>query len=838
MKFYTSVFVNRGKINLRGYDNGKRIKKSIHYKPYLFVNSNDKNEKYKNHLGQPVSRIDFGSTSEAWQFIQQYENVDNFPIYGLTNWSYLFLNDTYPGQVEFDTEKIKVAYLDIEVAADQGFPSVDLATKEITAISFKVNNTNLVFGCGAFESDDINIVYHKCKNEIELLQRFIVAWQNADHDIISGWNIEGFDIPYLYNRINNVLGEGEALLLSPWNVVKIKDVIAPSGLTYKKVNIEGIAVLDYLQLYKKFSYTNQESYRLDFIASQELGEKKIDYSEYDSLLGLYKHNFQKFIEYNIKDVELVQRLDEKLKFIDLVLVLAYDAKINYNDALTTVLMWDVIIHNYLRTKDIVIPPVKYEGRTQIAGGHVKDPQIGLHKWVVSFDLTSLYPMLIQQYNMSPETFAGSVPLQTIPEILDGGYDQYKQLMVDENVCITAKGIKYKRDFQGFLPKMMEYNFAKRAEYKKKMLEAKQKLENVDGLSKAQIEAIKNDIAKYNGYQQAIKIKLNSAYGATANPYFRWFTPTLAESITLTGQLTIQWAERRINNYLNKIVGNKKHKDYVIASDTDSLYLNMEDIVKLSFKNIPDDCSTVVAFLDNVCKQKIEPFLEKQFQELGVYVNAFKQKMKMKRECIANKGIWTAKKHYILNVYNQEGVQYREPKLKLQGIEAVRSSTPQVCRDKIKAAMVVILSKENDDLIEFIKQFRSEFNKMPFNDIAFPRSIKGLKKYHDQSKIYVKGTPIHVKGALLYNYLIDKNNIKKYQKVFDGDKIKFCWLITPNPINDTVISAPANLPNEFGLNKYLDYDKQFEKSFVEPLKTITNAIGWSTKKENTLDRFFV
>ena len=329
----------------------------------------------------------------------------------------------------------------------------------------------------------------------------------------------------------------------------------------------------------------------------------------------------------------------------------------------------------------------------------------------------------------------------------------------------------------------------------------------------------------------------------SNQYFRWFDNRHAESITKSGQLAIRWIEREMNKYMNKIL-HTTDVDYVIASDTDSIYVEMDEVVINMFAGDgednggSDDPHVVVEALDKWIEAKIQPYINKCYKKLAEYTNAYQQKMFMKRESIANKGIWTAKKRYILNVYNNEGVSYAEPKIKMTGIEAVRSSTPAVCRDKIKKAISIIINKTEDDFIKFISDFREEFKKLPFEDVAFPRGVRGLTKYNDTASIYSKGTPIHVKGALLYNHFLKQKKLEKeLQLIGDSDKIKFSYLRLPNPIRDMVISVPNILPKSFGLDDYIDYDMQFDKSFLEPIKKISKEIGWKTEQINTLEAFY-
>lgn len=842
--FYTSVAISRGDILLRGYEGEQKIQRRIAYKPSLYIHSKQGNSEYRNLKGAAVDKIEFGSIGEARDFVKRYSEVENFHVYGMTNYTYAFINEQYPGELDYDPKKISKVNIDIEVAADQGFPSIQRADKEITAITMKKDDVYIVIGCGLFDvtklPEDIQpkVKYMKCADEAELLLKFLDVWRSKwfSPDLVTGWNIEIFDIPYMVNRIKRVLGEAMAKKMSPWEIVEER-TISVAGRDHQTYTLVGISTLDYLQLYRKFSFTMQESYKLDHICHIELGERKMDYSEFDSLFDLYKKDYQKFIEYNIRDVDLVDRLEDKLKFIEQVFAIAYDGKVNYQDAFTSVRMWDIIIHNYLLSQKIVIPNNRVGTKDrQIIGAFVKDPNVGIHKWVVSFDLNSLYPHLIMQYNISPETFVGQIASlggeEGVDKIMGGYLDDLsvRNQLITQNVACAASGCMFDKDYRGFLPKLMEKMYNDRVVYKKRMIEYKQKQE-----VEPSEENIKK-IAQNHNMQLAKKIQLNSAYGALSNEYFRWFDPKLAESITLSGQLSIKWIEREMNKYLNNLFKTKDN-DYVLACDTDSMYITLERLV--------DQCGLtgnateeIVKFLDRVCEDKLEPFIERCYEQLGRYVNAYEQKMKMKREAIADKGIWTAKKRYILNVWNNEGVSYSEPKLKMMGIEAVRSSTPQACRNNIKKAIGVIINQDEDAIIAFINKFRLEFSQLPFEDVAFPRGCKGLTEYGDSNTIYRKATPIQVRGALVYNHLLKQKKLdQRYQLIQEGDKIKFCYMKLPNPIRENVIACQGNLPRQLGLDQYIDYDTQYDKAFVEPIKTILDAIGWRVEKKASLDNFW-
>ena len=744
---------------------------------------------------------------------------------------YQYISEKYPeDEIKFDISKIKLVTLDIETTAEYGFPDVESAQEQIIAITIQDYTTKqiITWGVKPFANKQENVTYHHCPTEHELLSHFINHWMQDVPDVVTGWNIQLFDIPYICKRLNRVLGEKLMKRFSNWGLVTEGEVVI-MGRTHPVFDVGGLTQLDYLDLYKKFTYKAQESYRLDYIAEVELGQKKLDHSEFETFKDFYTKGWQKFIEYNIVDVELVDRLEDKMKLIELALTMGfYDAKVNYADVFYQVRMWDNIIYNDLKKRDIVIPPRnKSQKNEKYAGAYVKEPIPGKYDWVVSFDLNSLYPHLIMQYNISPETLLEERhPTATVDRILNEeiNFELYK----DNAVC--ANGAMFRKDIRGFLPQLMEKMYGDRVVFKKKMLAAKQQYE------KTPTKALEKEIARCNNIQMAKKISLNSAYGAIGNQYFRYYKLANAEAITLSGQVSIRWIENKTNEYLNNLL-QTKDTDYVIASDTDSIYINFGPLVDKFFGAKSGDKAAVVSILDKICQEKLEPFIEGSYEKLASYVNAYDQKMQMKRENIADRGIWTAKKRYILNVWDSEGVRYEEPKLKMMGIEAVKSSTPAPCRRMIKDALKLMMSGTEEDVIDFIDKSRAEFKSLPPEQISFPRSVSDVQKYKGSAEIYIKGTPIHVRGALLYNhYLKDKKLTNKYSLIQNGEKIKFCYLKKPNILHENVISFIQDFPTELGLDKYIDYDLQFDKSFLEPLKIILDSIGWSVEKTINLELF--
>jgi DNA polymerase elongation subunit (family B) len=768
---------------------------------------------------------------EAKDFMELYKGVNGFNIYGNTNYVAQFIQDRWSDEIEFDPNAINIVNIDIEVASDEGFPEPDQAYHPVISIALKSSKDDnyYVWGLGEYDTSKAilpNVQYLHCRDEKDLLEKFLLFWSKLKPDVVTGWNVRFFDIPYIINRMNRVLGENLTKKMSPWDIVEQRQVRykLKEMNTYEMV---GISQLDYLDLFQKFgySYGNQESYALNHIAYVVLGERKLSYEEFGNLHTLYKEDHQKFIDYNVKDVQLVDRLEDKMGLIVLAMTIAYKAGVNYNDTFGTTGIWDTIIYRNLCSKKIAILPNLDKVKNDYPGGFVKDPHVGMHNWVCSFDLNSLYPNLIIQYNMSPETIVqdNMNPNASVAKCLSG------EVVNDTEYAMAANGVYFHKDKRGVLPSIVTEYYGERVDIKNKMLDAKKRLEK-EGKS----YAIERDINRYENQQMAIKILLNSLYGALGNRYFRYFDMRIAEGITLSGQLSVLKAEKAINDYMNGVL--KTDKDYVIAIDTDSVYLNLSDLVEKTYADKTKE--ETVNYLDKVCSKAIEPVIVKAFDELSTQMNAYENRMVMAREAIADRGVWTAKKRYILNVHNNEGVQYAEPKLKIMGIEAVKSSTPQICRDRFKEAFNLIMSGTNKDIQKFIADFREEFRSQDPEAVAFPRGVNGLDKNSDKKTIYGKGTPIHVRGSLLYNALLKKHRLNnRLGEIKNGEKIKFVYLTMPNPIRENVISFPDILPKQLDLHRFIDYDKQFDKSFVEPIRLILDAIGWTVEEQSTLESFF-
>lgn len=833
MKFYTACALKGNKVLVRGYKNGERFTESVPFKPSLFIRT-DKDSKYKTLKGFKVKKMTFDTLYDCREFLDQYRELEDCPIYGNTDFITQYLMETYPTEVEYDLSKIKIAYLDLECESEDGFPDLERPNERVNLMSIRISGVTHVITFTPITLPDCKV--YMVGNEKELLKKTFEILAKEDVDIITGWNVKLFDIPYIIGRALLYFDEKEIQSWLPFNLMKCRETDI-GGRNHKIYEFPGYTILDYMDLYKKFSGTSQESYALQNIAKVELDAQKLDYSEYGSLREFYKKNFQKFAEYNVQDAVLVERLDGKLKLIDLAVSIAYEAKITYDTVFFATRIWETICCDYLAQKQVV-PPLKhsYAKDEQFVGAYVKDVTPGFYKNVVSFDATSLYPSIIMQWNISPDTCTKKDASLNADDFISSKRNDIPDMVKEAasiNSCLACNGSMFTQSFQGFIPILIERTFNQRKEAKSRMIELEKEYESTKN------KELLPRIAALKIKQSVKKILANSLYGCLGNPAFVYSSPELATAVTVTGQVIIRKAEKAMNDYIQSLT--KDTKDYVIAVDTDSVYLNLDAIVqKISSKTKIDD---VTAFIGQVCETKIQPEFKKEMDLLSAGLNCKENKIVFKREAIASAGIFVAKKRYALLVQDLEGVRFADPKLKIMGLETARSSTPTVVRNKLKDCIKIILTKTPEELREYVNEFYDEFMKLPIEDIASPRGVKGIAKYKDNAKIYKTGTPIATKAALLHNAHIEKLNLSKdIPPIKENDKMKFVFLKVPNPYGmggkDAVIGFIGKPPESFNLEKYIDRKKQFEKTFDEPLDNVLQAIGWSITDKLTLESFFV
>tara|TARA_E500000318_G_scaffold4387_1_gene4608 strand:+ start:3783 stop:6275 length:2493 start_codon:yes stop_codon:yes gene_type:complete len=829
MDYYTNIVRRGDKLLIRGVRNGEEVRDKVRYEPTLYI-EHHKDYGYKSLYGKSLKPIEFSNMNEAWEFSAEHKD-SNLKVYGFPRFESQYSLENFGDAVtKWDKKDLRIFNIDIEVFSNEGFPEAKDAAYPVTAICIHDSKVDkfVTFGHGKWNEkesilpEDIRsrVMYVECKTETDLLTKFLQYWNKFTPNIVTGWNIEKFDFPYLYNRLENMGIGGHKL--SPWGRASLRNISTSRGEEIA-VTIDGVDQIDYIERYRKTKI--QESYRLDFIASVELGERKLDYSEVSGLHMLYVENFQKFIDYNIQDVNLVKRLDEKLGLIDAQIMIAYMACINYGEVNSTVRTWDSLINKELQ-KDRVIPHFHIttaESAGNIPGGHVKEPQVGKHGWCMSFDLNSLYPHLIMQFNISPETFRPEE--QVWP--MEGDMERVQKFLSKEKykapkgLSVSGSGYTFSNEIEGVIPRLMRRLYDDRKKIKQAMLQ-KQREGKDDSLE--------------NLRQYVIKILLNSGYGAFVNKYFRWYDQRIGKSITLSGQLVIQIAEREINKWMNKVL-QTENVDYIIAIDTDSNYLNCQPLVDKFFSN--KSKNEIVDILDKIAKEQVQKVLEEGWVDTKEYLNACDQKMVMEREAIASSAFWTAKKRYAMCVWDMEGIRMPDdkPKLKIQGLDAIRSSTPQSCREALLTMIRLTLLEDEKTLQTYISDFKDKFKAMQFEDIAFPRTMNNISKM-TQTSGFAKGTPPHIRGAIQFNRLLKQYKLEKdWETMKDGEKGKFIYLREPNNIGTNVLSFNHTVPKEFDFIKYIDFEKQFSKAIIEPMDIILSPIGWTPEKQNTLEDFF-
>lgn len=832
MDFYTEVRQYGSKILFRGIKNGQHEIGQVKYQPTLFMRSKNKLTDWKSLYGDSLDAKKFDSIKAAKDFIEQYKDVVGFEVHGMEQFQYQFIAENYPGKVSFDVNQMRIYAIDIEVIDPSGntpFPDIELAEVPIVLISYvhKRTGKTTVFGWKNYREDfDDSFDYLNFEDEKSMLIGFINTWKADYPDIYTGWNTESFDTPYLINRIRRVLDDA-VNSLSPFGIVRERTRRGMNNKEFQTYEIYGIVELDYLSLYKKFTFGARESFALGFISEYELGETKLEIV-CDSFYDAYQNHYQKLVKYNAIDSQLVIKLDNKMKLLDLILSTAYMAKCNIVDVFGPVKTWDVFIYNFLLGQKIAPPPKKETSGGSFEGAWVKEPVPGMYGWMLSFDATSLYPTIIRQWNMSPETYVEGYrePIKVLDVLsCEEGLSAYA---FENNYSVAANGTFYRKDSKGVFPSLMEYLMTQRKVVKKEMLKLEQEYQDTHNSD------LVGKISALNNEQMAIKILANSGYGAITQSSFRYYVLAIGEAITLSGQACDRHLEAKLNVYMNKLL-KTENKDYVVAGDTDSVYLDVDQLVRKVCKNL-DNKDKIVDFLEQLAVKLQDTIIKESTDHIFDLCNCYDSLMSYKLDTISSKAIWTAKKRYCMLVHSAEFVRYHPPKLKIMGMDIIKASTPKAIRNELKASLPIIFEDGEVALRKFVEGVKTRFFALPPESIAFPRGVNDIDKWTDGIG-YKSGTPIHVRSAINYNNLATK--LIKYDKIRSGDKIKFVYLRVPNVIHENIVGFPSAgvLPPEFGLHQYIDKEKQFIKAFISPLKSITDAIGWELESKNTLEDFF-
>ena len=829
---YMSAVQWGNKILFRGVSDGQRIESKDDFRPTLYTKT-QKDSPYKTLFGENLEPTVFEDINAAKDFVKRYDDVEGFEFFGNTKYQYQYLAEQYPDAIEYDQSLIKVMSLDIETSVENGFPDPQRASEEILLITLKNRNTQKIttFGWKDFDVSKIehfdatNYTYHKSRNEIEMIKSFLKFWEDDIPHCVTGWYIRNFDIPYLVNRIQNVLPGNSYLRLSPWRAVQEK-MVTENNRENQVYDLVGISTLDYYELYRKFTPSRrQENYKLDTIVSVELGKNKLE-NPYDTFKEFYTEDFHRFVEYNVIDTILVEELDDKMRLLELIFLMAYRARCNFTDVFSPTVLWNCHVYNELLKHKIEPPQLKKLPKVDIVGAYVRLPPAGRYRSVVSMDATSLYPSIMMGLNMSPETL---IPEPVVPNASVEGFLNKEYDLSETRGAVAANGYSFSRKKQGIFPRLVENMFNERVSTKKKQLEAERMYE------KTKDTKYKDDAKRFKLTQEALKIALNSLYGACANNFFLYYSTPIAEGITMTGQWIIQQVAADVDAYLNKIC-ETTDVQYVFYCDTDSMYIELH---RMAEKFFPDAKGPeLIDILDKICAEKISPVIKTSCENIAAYSNAYRNTISFKREVIADQSIFTVKKRYCLNVADVEGVRFDEPKIKIVGFESNRSSTPKWCREKFKEMIKICLLQQEDDLQKFMKDCKEEYLSLSPEIIGTPKPANGLAKYSDERGKFKSGCPIQTRAALLYNRLLREMKLtKKYEEIHESDKIKIVYLVEQNPLREHIIGWIGTLPKEFELHAYIDYETQYNKTFLSPVESVLSAISWNSTPKASLAAFY-
>lgn len=826
------------------------------YKPTLFTSSDDPNSEWTSIFDYPLKPIKFDSMKAAKDFANQYKSIDQFVLEGNSNYGNQFIIELFDGkQPDYVAQNIKRNLTDIEVDAPV-FPDPEIADWPVTAICC-YNSTEDVFYSVALRNEssgpdwewdqskspeeiqELTVKFKAFDTERDLLQWFLDHCEAEQYDIISGWNSEGFDIPYLINRCTKLFNDKYVRSkLSPFGQIEQFTKTNSYGNEFTKFEIVGLPHLDYLELYKKFTYTPRESYKLDFIAQEELGTKKLSYEESGSLENLYRDSLQNYVDYNIQDVNLMRLLEKKLALFDIVFALTYYGMSNYEDTLGTVKYWEQLIAKYLYTQNKV--PLfnrKSGGSRDFEGAYVREPVKGFHNWVFSLDLNSLYPHIIQQLNLGVETLIDPDHLPdeinqlkdtvTFDQILNKTADL--SVLKEYDLSMSPSYAYYSKDKMSFLSALMRELYAQRKVFKKEMLAAEQK--KVDSSSPEEKRKWESRESAMNNMQLAMKICLNSLYGALGQKSFLYYKVDNAEAITKFGQLINRWTCTRLETFFQTLF-DTPDQTYWVYSDTDSGYFSIDSLVK----SLPStyDTKQIVDSIDDFVESIVQPKIDQICQELCDYMNNYEQRMLWSREIISDRAAWVGKKKYVMHVLNNEGVNFiGKNKYKIMGMESVKSSTPAWARGKLTELYKNALQYDESMIHGFIEETRAYYDQLSVSEIAIPRGTNDIEKYVDQQGMPAKGCPKHVRAAIVHNNFLDTYGLKRIPKIRSGDKIKFVELKLPNPFQSPVVGYVDYPPKEMELDKYVDRDLIFEAAFEKPAKIFLDAVEWNLEETNTL-----
>jgi len=825
---------------------GRRISVEATYRPYLYIESNGGDPDAISIFNTKLKKKSFATQYDRSKYVKELDSsvrlFENLNAYQQFLVDMFYLEYEKP---EFNQHPLKVFYLDIEVySKDEGFPHPDQAPAPINVITLydSLDKKFYTWGTKAYKSKDSDVKYFYCSSEKQLLEKFLEHIEKDHMDVISGWNTKLFDIPYLINRIKKICGDDEAARLSPTNNIYSRLGFNKFGKEETIWIIDGVSSIDYLDAYRKFCLSPRENYKLDTIASIELGENKVDYGG-GNLSDLADENWETFVDYNIQDVRILVKMEDALKYMELLRSLAIMGLTTMESALHSIGVITGAAAIRARYHDRKIPTLIRDGNktNKNEGAFVKEPESGVHNNLVSFDANSLYPNTMITLNISPETKLGVILEEdsdqvTIRDVNDVVHkiskSSFKKLIDKESIAISKANILFTQKKKGLFPEIIDVYYKQRVDAKKRMDKINKALVNmVDSPEKIKLEKESRllDIKQYS-----LKIFLNSIYGAFGNKYFVLGDDDLARSITLSGQAIINQGSNILTKYVENIIGRKVEREVIRYIDTDSLFFSFEEI--LSKKNITFSkngkiTKEMYTLIDDTSK-----YLNDEILKWGeIEFNSKDCRIVFKREKICDVGMLLKKKHYILHIMDNEGIPC--DKFKYTGVDVVKSTMPKKVKPYVKKiAEILLTTRSNQKTNEAVSEAHEKFLQLPFEEIA---TIKGIKNYEKYSKLCqdfqtVKGMPNHVKAAYYHNLLIDRLELEnKYEKIQSGDKIKLFYLKKPNKYGIDAIAFKYYYPEEFKVLFEPDYEKMFDKVIFAPVEKFFQAVNWIPQKPNEM-----
>lgn len=840
-----------------GWDKeGNRIKYSVPFKPYIYLITNNNNSVATSIFNEPLIKKEFETQYDRFKFLKDHEYprvYNNLEVQQECLVDLFWQNNETP---EFSKNPLNIGFFDIETYSPNGFPDIRNAIDEINAITLysSLNKTFYTFGCKPYNSKDEDVKYIYCENEKVLLKTFVNYVNNLNIDLLAAWNGEGFDYPYICNRIINVCGEETLKKLSPvhnelFKPISMREVIGDRGENLQKWTIEGLSLIDYMLVYKKYTYVDRPSFSLNYIANVELSDQKIEH-ENESLVSLADNNWEKFIDYNIQDVRLLAKLDQKLKFINLLKLQSYAGCCTLEKAMGTISVTLGALAVRCKHHDkILMTKVKLGGEMIFEGGYVMEPVKGFHDDIISVDANSLYPNTCISLNISPETKLGKI-IQEDEDFIqfksnkDGKIskihkDKFLDYCKKQQIAISKSGVLFTQDKVGILAEYMDYYYKKRVETKKQLKATYKELD------KAKNEKEKSEIKERIEYldllQLALKIQINAAYGFFGTPYCPLGDTDITSSITKSGQAVVQQAGIIAWNYM------KEHGvdyDPRVYMDTDSNYLTFNKLfkhlgIKLHNENydISKEALDIIEDYEKYLNTQITLFAQKEF-------NSKDSRFYFKREVIADKGFFIAKKRYAVRVLDDEGKKVK--KLKYKGIDIVRNSVPEKIKPLAKEWLeCMVVERDRIKCNNILKRIYNQLKEMSVEDISFTINCSNMEKYtlnYNQisNKLGIQNDldefkmelhcPYHIRSSHAYNVILKRLGLQnKYDLIRSGDKVKIIRVTEDNKYKIKVLSYKDKYPEEFKSIFKIDYDAIFDKVIFSMVERFNSIVMWEATR---------